>query len=205
MEKSIKSDKKYSLIRNILNKDFVISAIIPLVIYEVVTKCSTELLGLILSGVWCIGVVIVNYLITKSVNFLATIGAVFNGIGLIGTIISKNPTFYLATPIVMDFLFALMLIGSIFISHPIIQVVAEQSFLNNAPKGMKDNPKYKSNWIILTGAWGVIKVVQGIIRILLLNFFTVEVYYTVSSLYSGISMPLFIAFSIIFSKWYLKH
>ena len=50
MEKPIKPDKKYSIIKNIFNKDFIISAIIPLLIYGVATKCSTELIGLI-SGV----------------------------------------------------------------------------------------------------------------------------------------------------------
>lgn len=93
MEKPIKPDKKYSIIKNIFNKDFIISAIIPLLIYGVATKCSTELIGLILSGIWCIAVVIVNYFMSKTINFLATIGAVFNGIGLIGTIISKAQHF----------------------------------------------------------------------------------------------------------------
>lgn len=205
MEKSMKSDKKYSVIKNIFNKDFVISAIVPLIIYEVVTKCSTELSGLILSGIWCIAVVVVNYVISKTVNFLAAIGALFTGIGLIAMIISKNPAFYLATPIVKDFLFALMLIVSIFVSHPIIQVVAEQSFLKNAPEKIKNNPKYKSNWIIITAAWGAINVLQGAVRIIMLNCFSIEVYYTLSNVYSGISMPLFIAASIIFSKWYLRN
>ncbi len=203
--KPIKPDKKYSIVKNIFNKDFIISAIIPLLIYGVATKCSTELIGLILSGIWCIAVVIVNYFMSKTINFLATIGAVFNGIGLIGTIISKSPTFYLATPIVEDFLFAFILIMSIFLSHPIIQVVAEQSFLNNVPKSIKDNPKYKSSWNIITAAWAAINILQATVRIIILNYFSIKVYYTISNIYSGISIPLFIAASIIFSKWYLTH
>ncbi|MDB2156247.1 VC0807 family protein [Clostridium butyricum] len=205
MEKPIKPDKKYSIVKNIFNKDFIISAIIPLLIYGVATKCSTELIGLILSGIWCIAVVIVNYFMSKTINFLATIGAVFNGIGLIGTIISKSPTFYLATPIVEDFLFAFILIMSIFLSHPIIQVVAEQSFLNNVPKSIKDNRKYKSSWNIITAAWAAINILQATVRIIILNYFSIKVYYTISNIYSGISIPLFIAASIIFSKWYLTH
>lgn len=107
--------------------------------------------------------------------------------------------------IVMDILFSIMLIVSILVGHLIIQVIAEQGFLNNVPKTFKEHPKYQKNWIILTVAWAVIKIIQTIVRVILLKYFSIEIYYTVSSLYSGISMPLCIAGSIIFSKRYLHH
>lgn len=197
------SKKKYSVLKNIFNKTFVISAIIPVIIFQICHQVSSDLSGLILSGIWCIAVVILDYIRTHKINALASISVSISAIGLVGTIFSRNPDFFLASDIVVDFLFGSVLFISLILSKPFIKVVAEESFLKNVPDRIKSNPKYEKNWIILTAAWGISNFLQAIIRIILLKSVSISTYYTISRIYSNICYPILIAASIIFSKWYL--
>lgn len=201
MEKSVKN---HSILNKVFNKDFVISAIVPIIIFSVFDKMGMTIKGIILSGIWSIGVVVINFIKEHEINALASMAAVFSGIGLIGTIISKNPTFYFVSPIAQNILFATVLFGSLCFKRPLIQIIAEQSYLKNAPKEFKERPKYKTNWEILTTAWGILNVSEAVLRSILLYTVSMNSYYAISTVYSNISNSILLVFCILFSKWYLK-
>lgn len=196
--------KKYSVLKNIFNKDFVISAIIPIIIFSILDRNGMTFEGIVLSGGWSIGVVLINYIKDHELNALATISAAFAGVGLIGTVISKNPTFYLIAPIVQDILLAAMFFGSLFFKRSLIQIIIEQSYLKNDSGKIKNSQKFKLTCRFLSIAWGVLTVSQAAVRIVLLHSVSVSIYYTISTAYGNISTPLMIAFSIMFPKWYYK-
>ncbi|AOR23382.1 VC0807 family protein [Clostridium taeniosporum] len=199
------SNKNYSVLKNIFNKDFVVSAIIPIIIFSIFNKLQMTFYGIILSGVWSIGIVIINFIKEHKINALASMSAIFSGIGLIGTIISKNPTFYLISPIIQDILYALIFFSSLLFERSLIQVIVEQSYLKNVSQEVKKKPKYKLVWRILTVAWGILNVSQAVLRTILLYSVSMSSYYAISTLYSNISSPLLLAFSILFPKWYWKN
>ncbi|EKQ51704.1 MULTISPECIES: VC0807 family protein [unclassified Clostridium] len=198
------SNKNSSVIKNVFNKDFVVSAIIPIIIFLILDRYGMTFEGIVLSGGWSIGVVLINYIKDHELNALAIMSAAFAGIGLIGTIISKNPTFYLVAPIVQDILLAAMFFGSLFFKKSLIQIIIEQSYLKNDSGETKNNPKFKSTCRFLSIAWSVLTVSQAAVRIVLLYSVSVSTYYTISTAYGNISTPLMIAFSIMFPKWYSK-
>ncbi|WP_297421286.1 VC0807 family protein [Clostridium sp.] len=203
MEKSIsKSNKQYSVLKNILNKDFVMSAIIPIIIFSIFDKNGMTLDGIILSGVWSIGIVGLNFIKEHKINALAVMGASFSGIGVIGTIISNNPTFYLISPIVQDILIAIIFLGSLFCKRSLVQIIAEQSYLSNIPEDFKKQPKYAAAWRIVTLSWGILNISQAVIRTILLFSVSMSSYYAISTVYCNISSPVLIAFSILFPRWY---
>jgi intracellular septation protein A len=202
MEKSI--NKKYSVLKNVVNKDFIISAIIPIIIFYIFDNHGMTIGGIILSGVWCIGIVLINFIRERKINALALISVIFSGIGLIGTVISKNATFYLISPIIQDILVALIFFGSLFFEKSLIQVVVEQSYLKNASEDLKKRPKYKSAWKILTVLWGIVNLSHAVLKIILFYSVSTSAYYTISTAYGTISSPIFIALSIMFPKWYWK-
>lgn len=197
-----KSSTNNSIIKTVFNRDFVISAIIPVIIFYVFDKLNMTLNGIILSGVWSIGVVVFYFIKDHKINALATIAGVLSAIGLICTVVSKNPTFYLISPIVQDFLIAIIFFGSLFLERSLIQIIVEQTYLKNVSEELREKPKYKSAWRILTIAWGILNISQAIVRIVLLHSVAISSYYTLSTLYSNISTPLLIAISITFPKWY---
>lgn len=198
------SNKKYAVLKNIFNKDFVISAIIPIIIFSVLDHQGMTLNGIILSGVWSIGVVCINFIKEHKINALASISASISVIGLAGTIISKNATFYLISPIIQDILLALMFFGSLFFERSLIQVIVEQSYLKNVSEDLKKQPKYKKAWRIITIAWAILNISQAAVRIILLYTVSMSSYYAISTVYSNISTPVLIAFSIMFPGWYWK-
>lgn len=202
MEKSV--NKKYSVLKNVFNKDFVVSAIIPIMIFYLLDRNGMTMNGIILSGGWCVGVVLINFLIERKINALALISVIFSAIGLIGTVISKNATFYLVSPIIQDILAALIFFGSLFLKKSLVQVVVEQSYLKNASEELKKFPKYESAWRILTVLWGVVNISHAVLKIILLYSVSTSAYYAISTAYGSISGPIFIAFSIMFPKWYWK-
>lgn len=195
-------NEKFSVLKNIFNKDFIISAIIPAIIFYLFSKNNLMITGSIISGLWCISVITINFITTHEINALALIGAIFTCIGLVCTIISKNPLFYLISPIIQDILFAFIFFGSLLFKRSLIQIVAEQSYLKNASDKLKQIPKYESAWRILTILWGFINISYAVFRIMLLNAVSTSAYYAISTVYSNISTPIFIAFSIMFPKWY---
>lgn len=206
MEKQQATDlsKKHSLLKNIFNRDFVVSAIIPIVIFSVFNELKMPLSGIILSALWSIGIILLNFIKDRKLNSLAILAGIFAIIGLIGTIISRTPTFYLITPIVQDILWAIIFFGSLFFKRSLIQVIVEQSYLKDAPEELKKKAKYKSAWTILTIAWGLLNISQAVLRIILLYSTSMETYYAVSTVCGNISGPLLLAFSISFPKWYWK-
>ena len=193
---------KQSVLKNIFNRDFIVSAIIPIIIFAAFDNFKMTLLGIILSGVWCLGVVLINYIIERKINALAVIAGTFSAVGLIGTVISRDPTFYLVAPIVQDILGALIFFGSLFFERSLIQVIVEQSYLKNVPEDFKQTSRYKSAWRILTCAWGIMNISQAVVKIALLASVSMSSYYAISMVYGSIATPLLLAVSMTFPKWY---
>jgi intracellular septation protein A len=161
-----------------------------------------KLIGIILAGSWSVGVVLLQYARERKFNIYAIIGAIISSISLIGTVISRNPIFYLASPIVTDFLLALVFLGSLLFGKPLIQIFAEYEMKEAFPEDFRKKPKYKSAWKILTAGWGILSITQALLRIILLYSASMEIYYTISMIYGNVSTLLFFAFSFWFPKWY---
>jgi len=205
MEKSINnSSKQNSIVKNILNKDFIISAIVPIIIFSSFDKFGMTLKGIILSGAWSIGVVILNFVKERKLNALAVMGAAFSAIGVVGTIISNDPSFYLIAPIIQDILLAIIFLGSLFFRRSLIQIIVEQSYLRNVSEDFKKQQKYTAAWRIITVSWGILNISQAIVRTILLFTVSMSSYYAISTIYCNVSTPALIAFSILFPRWYWK-
>ncbi|ADK14670.1 VC0807 family protein [Clostridium ljungdahlii] len=206
MEKSYANGvkNKSSILRNILNKDFVVSAIIPVVIFYVFDKFKMTLSGIIFSGLWSIGVVIANFIKTREINALAVMAAAFSGIGLVGSVISKNATFYFVSPLVGNALVSLLFFLSLLSRKSLIEVIVEQSYLKNAPEKMKNDKDHKFVWRFLSAIWGFGNLSQVILGVVLLKVASMSLYYAVINIYGNILSILLLAFSITFPKIYFK-
>ncbi len=199
-----KNTTKSLIIKNLFSIDFILSVIVPIAIYYIFSIYKLEVTGTIITGLWCLGVIAVQFIITKRLNVYALIAAVLSAIGLIGTVISNDPKFFLASPIVSDILLAIVFFVSIFIGKPLLEVLAEYSMKSKFSEDVKKRPGYKSAWIILTVAWGILSLTQALLRIILLYSASNEVYFAVSTAYGNISTPLLLVFSFWFPGWYWR-
>ncbi len=82
-------------------------------------------LGTILAGGWSLSAVAFQFSRGSKVNVFGIIVAMFSALGLIGTIIFHNPTFYLESPILMDLVLGCIFFGSLLVGKPLIQIFAE--------------------------------------------------------------------------------
>jgi len=189
---------------NFLNLEFFMSVVIPIILFSVFNHLNMKLFGTIVAGVWSIGIVLIAFSRKHKFNIFGVIGAGVAAIALIGTIFSKNPTFYLVSPIVVDIILSAAFLGSALIGNPIIQILAEYSVKNGFSEELRKEPKYKSAWMILAVAWGVLSITQTLLRIVLFYTVSNEIYYAISTVYGNISTPLMLVFSFWFPRWYWK-
>ena len=199
-----KSMSRSLMYENILNIEFILSVVVPIILFSAFDYYNMKLSGTIVAGSWSIGIVIVQFIKKHKVNIFGAIGAGLSAIGLIGTILSKNPTFYLASPIVIDLILSAVFLGSVLLGKPIIRILAEYSVKGGFSEEIRKKPKFKSAWIIVTIAWGVLSITQALLRIVLLYSVSNEVYYAISTAYGNISTPLLLVFSFWFPGWYWK-
>ncbi|MDF9408800.1 hypothetical protein L7E55_10615 [Pelotomaculum isophthalicicum JI] len=192
------------VLRHIFNREFIISVIIPIIILAVSSRYNMTLPGTILAGSWALAAGTVKLARERRVNVYAMIVAGFSVIGLIGTIISSNPTFYLASPIILDVVLAVIFFGSLLFGRPLIQIFAEYEMKDAFPQALRAHPKYASAWTILTAGWGILSISQALLRVVLLLSTPAALYYTVSSLYGNITTPLFLVFTLWFPRWYWR-
>lgn len=196
-------NRNQSLLKIIFNRDFVISAVIPIILFTAFDKEKMTLTGIILSALWSIGVILIEFIKEHKINALASFAGLFAVIGLTGTLISKNPTFYFIAPIIQDALLAVVFLGSLFFERSLVQVIVEQTYLKNVPEEVRRKPRYKSAWRILSTAWGILNVAQAVLRTILLNHVSMSSYYAINTTCSNISSSLLIVFCMVFPKWYL--
>ncbi|VBB07114.1 Hypothetical protein LUCI_2358 [Lucifera butyrica] len=188
----------------LFNKEFIASVIIPLIIFYIFNYRKMALAGTILSGCWCIGVFLFNLIREHKTNILALLSGIFLVIGLLCTILWRNPNIYFVEPIFEDVLYAVIFFSSLFFSRPLIQVFVEDSHIVAFPEEFRKTSQYKSVWKILTIAWGVLNVSQALLRVALLYSVPIELYYAISKIYVNVSSPLLLLFSYKFPKWYWK-
>ncbi|MCE5294304.1 MAG: septation protein IspZ [Chlamydiales bacterium] len=191
-------------ITKIFNLNFLLSVVIPIIIFCVLSHFNMILLGTILAGSWALVAIVFQYTRERKINIFAIIVASFSIIGLFGTIIFHNPTFYLESPILMDLVLGCIFLGSLLIGKPLVQIFAEYEMKDAFSQKLRMHPKYVSAWKILTAGWGLICMSQALLRLALLHTASPEVYYSISSVYGNVSTPLFLLFTFWFPKWYWR-
>jgi intracellular septation protein A len=192
------------ILKSVFNKEFLVSAVIPVILFSAFDHFKLTLTGTIIAGGWSLGVVLAGFLRKRKINVYAIIAAICSAIGLAGTIVSKSPKFYLASPIISDLLLAAMFLGSILIRKPLIQAFAEYQMKDDFPNGLRSSKKYKDVWTILTAAWGILSLSQAFLRIILLYSVSMNLYYSIGTIYGNVSTALFLVFSFEFPGWYWK-
>lgn len=192
------------IIRRIFNLNFLLSVVIPIIIFYILSHYNMILLGTILAGSWALAAIMFQYTRDRKINVFTMIIALFSIIGLFGTVFFHNPTFYLESPILMDLMLGCIFLGSLLIGKPLIQIFAEYEMKDAFSQKLRMHPKYVSAWRILTAGWGLICLSQAFLRLALLHTASPEVYYSISSVYGNVSTPLFLLFTFWFPKWYWR-
>lgn len=198
------SQKNRSIAGAFINGEFVASIIIPIVLYWYFDRIHMTLTGTVLAGGWSIVVLAYGYMKERKFNLFAGISAGFSAIGVIGALLSRNPDFFLVSPIVTDLLMAVVFIGTAVAGKPLILSMALYQMGERIPEKTRNNKNFINAFKIVTIAWGLLSISQAILRIILLHSVDRSTYFAISSAYGNISTPVLLLLSFWFPKYYMR-
>jgi hypothetical protein len=172
---TVVGDHQKSVLRKLFNMEFMLSVILPIILFLAFDRMNMTLKGTIAAGAWSVT-----------------------------TAISSNPLYYLASPIVSDLLLALAFFASVAVRKPLIKEFAEYQMKDMFSPALRAKPMYNNAWMIITAAWGVLSLLQAAIRIVLLLTVSNAVYYSASMIIGNVTTIIMIIGSVKFPSWYWK-
>jgi intracellular septation protein A len=183
--------------------------VVPISFFYVFHRFDQPLAGALLAIGWSIGLLGVTYWRSRRIELFPALVIPIIAIELVGTLITRNPAFYLASAAIENALWALVFLGSILISKPLIQIFAElldprlgsKAFLDQLGLSAK---LYRSAWQIITAIWGVISLSKAILLIFSQLWLHIETFIIIRTA-SGIPVTiLLLLLSYRFPEWYWK-
>lgn len=190
------------LTKTFFGYEFVLGALVPIGIYSIFNKMGNVLQGVIVAISWGILVTAAQYIIKRTISVVAALAVIFGIITLIITICTKNPSFYLIAPIIGNCLYFIVFIGSLCIGKPLIRVIAES--MSKFPEEFRKTEMYKKPWKILTLLWGMLNIVEALLKTGVLLMFSAEVYLLFKALFGNITFVAMMVFSFWYPNWYWK-
>ena len=188
-------------------RQFILGALVPISLFYAFHRFEQPLAGALIAIGWSASLLGVTYWRTRRIELFPGLAIPIITIELAGTLITRNPAFYLASAAIENVLWGLVFLGSILISRPLIQIFAEllnpglgsQEFLDQFKLSTK---LYRSAWQILTAAWGVVALSKAIILVFAQLWLPIETFLIVRTA-SGIPvMVLMLVLSYRFPEWY---
>ena len=188
-------------------RQFILGALVPISLFYAFHRFEQPLAGALIAIGWSASLLGVTYWRTRRIELFPGLAIPIITIELAGTLITRNPAFYLASAAIENVLWGLVFLSSILISRPLIQIFAEllnpglgsQEFLDQFKLSTK---LYRSAWQILTAAWGVVALSKAIILVFAQLWLPIETFLIVRTA-SGIPvMVLMLVLSYRFPEWY---
>jgi intracellular septation protein A len=188
-------------------RQLILGFLVPITIFYVCHRLGQSLTGALLAIGWSIGLLVIKYLRSRIFELFPALAIPIVLIELIGTLITKNPDFYLAAAAIENVLWGLLFLGSLFLTRPLIQIFAEllnpglgsQEFLSQFKMPVQ---LYRSAWKILNVIWAFVFLLKAIILILSQLNLPLEVFLIVRI---AMGLPVLVAmliFSYRFPRWY---
>jgi len=188
-------------------RQFILGALVPISFFYASHRFGQPLAGALLAIGWSLSLLVITYGRSRRIELFPGLAIPIIAIELIGTLVTGNPAFYLASAAIENVLWGLLFLGSILFQRPLIQIFAEMlnpglgslQFL----KQSKLSPQlYRSAWQIITAMWGGVSLLKAIILIFSQLNLPLEAFLMARTA-SGIPvMVLMLVLSYRFPEWY---
>jgi len=188
-------------------RQLILGALVPITIFYALHRFGQPLIGALLAIGWSIGLLVIKYWLSGSIELFPALAIPIVLIELIGTLITRNPDFYLASAAIDNLLWGALFLGSLLLTRPLIQIFAEllnpglgsQEFLNHFEMPLK---LYRSAWKILTVIWAVVSFLKAIILILSQLKLPLEAFLIVRTASGLPVLVVMLIFTYRFPRWY---
>jgi intracellular septation protein A len=188
-------------------RQLILGALVPITIFYTLHRLGQPMTGALLAIGWSIGLLVIKYWHSRSIELFPALAIPIVLVELIGTLITRNPDFYLAAAAIDNVLWGLLFLGSLLLTRPLIQIFAE---LLNPGLGSQDFLRhfempvqlYRSAWKILTVIWAGVNFLKAIILILSQLKLPLEAFIIVRTASGLPVLILMLIFSYRFPRWY---
>jgi intracellular septation protein A len=188
-------------------RKLILGALVPITIFYTLHRLGQPMTGALLAIGWSIGLLVIKYWRSRSIELFPALAIPIVLVELIGTLITRNPDFYLAAAAIDNVLWGLLFLGSLLLTRPLIQIFAE---LLNPDLGSQDFLRhfempvqlYRSAWKILTVIWAGVNFLKAIILILSQLKLPLEAFIIVRTASGLPVLVLMLIFSYRFPRWY---
>ena len=188
-------------------RQLIFGALAPITIFYVLHRFGRPLTGALLAIGWSMGLLVIKYWRSRSVELFPALAIPIVLLELIGTLITRNPDFYLAAAAIDNVLWALLFLGSLLLTRPLIQIFAEllnpglgsQEFLSHFEMPVE---LYRAAWKILTVIWAVVLLLKAIILIISQLKLPLEAFLIVRTASGVPVMVVMLLFTYRFPRWY---
>ena len=186
-------------------RQFIIGALIPIVLFYIFYRLDKPLTGALLAVGWGAGVLAITHLFLQRINLFAALAIPFTLIELVVTIVTLNPTFYLASSAIEHALWGLIFLGSLLFSRPLILIFAEA--MGAFPKSKElgefgSSELFRLAWVILTIIWGIVYLIAAILLIAFQIWLPLGTFLIIRTAFGTPLLVVLITFSFWFPGWY---
>ena len=188
-------------------RQLILGALVPITIFYTLHRLGQPMTGALLAIGWSIGLLVIKYWHSRSIELFPALAIPIVLVELIGTLITRNPDFNLAAAAIDNVMWWLLFLGSLLLTRPLIQIFAE---LLNPGLGSQDFLRhfempvqlYRSAWKILTVMWAGVNFLKAIILILSQLKLPLEAFIIVRTASGLPVLVLMLIFSYRFPRWY---
>jgi len=186
----------------ILNRSFILGAIIPFLIYQIGSRIYSGIIPSLVSTIYSCSYVVLVLIIRRKIDFFGLLSALLLIIIMITILIVKEDKYFiykgLFDELVLFFIFGI----SLLLKKPIMQTIVEK--LNNFSDEIKSLTNYKQIWKIETEIWFVYYFTWFFAQIVLLKYVSKQQFLTLQVIIGKLSFFSLLAFSYFYSHHQIR-
>ena len=186
-------------------RQFALGALIPMLIFYLLSRFEQSLLGALLAGSWGLGVVLVGYWRYRRIDLFAGMAMTMAIIELLVILTTHNPDLYLASEAIQSAAHGLLFLSSLAFSRSLIQLLAEaMGTTASIPDNLRQSPSYRTAWHLLSALWGGVYLMKAGLLLLAQWGLALEAFLMVRTLSGFPVLAGLFAFSFWFPGWYWR-
>ena len=177
-----------ALLRN-LAPSLAISALLPFLLYQYLTAQGVSTVyALAATAIFPVAGITLGWIRTRHSDIIAVISFVFIVLGLLSSLISGSPLFFLIKESFLTGVFGLTFLGSLLLRRPLMFYLSRQFYSGNDPsraarfEGRWRDPSFRFDQRFLTIIWGCALISEALIRVGLVFVLPIPIFLVISPL-----------------------
>lgn len=177
-----------ALLRN-LAPSLAISALLPFLLYQYLTAQGVSTVyALAATAIFPVAGVTLGWVRTGQPDIIGVISFVFIVLGLLSSLISGSPLFFLIKESFLTGVFGLTFLGSLLLRRPLMFYLSRQFYSGNDPsraarfEGRWRDPSFRFGQRFLTIIWGCALISEALIRVGLVFVLPIPIFLVISPL-----------------------